>query len=411
MQTPASVLFVWLRLMLAFSIVGLAAWSLREWYRDINSPAQVRVVEGTVLDADMPMREIAPGPPKGWTPGWNRQTALLTAGCLLLLLSVAGSWINPRLWRPTGQSVPTMVGGESHRVKRDDGTELFIETFGPPDGPTVVATHGWGTDRREWAYLRERCPAVRLVVWDLPGSGRSTRPTNNDYSLEKFARDLRAVIDISGAASVTLIGHSIGGMTILTFCRLFPEMLGAGVSGLILVHTTYKNPVRTMPLSGLLTAIERPVIVPLLYLQIVLSPLVWLSNCLSYLNGSTHWSIAWSGFGGTESAAKLDFVARYSLISSPAVLARGCLGMLAYDAKATLAEIRIPTMVVAGKQDPVTPKSASDVIAQGISASTSQTQDPAKHYGFFEHHEHFADAVLQFCSQISTSNRPSVVSV
>ena len=76
-----------------------------------------------------------------------------------------------------------------------------------------------------------------------------------------------------------LLGHSIGGMITLTFCRLFPQALGTRVRAIALVQTTYTNPVRTTNMAGLLTALERPIIVPLLHLTIWLSPLLWLSNC------------------------------------------------------------------------------------------------------------------------------------
>ena len=45
-----------------------------------------------------------------------------------------------------------------------------------------------------------------------------------------------------------LLGHSIGGMIVLTFCRQFPKALGTTVNSLTLVHTTYTNPLRTTTL-------------------------------------------------------------------------------------------------------------------------------------------------------------------
>jgi hypothetical protein len=68
--------------------------------------------------------------------------------------------------------------------------------------------------------------------------------------------------------------YSIGGMITLTFCRLFPKALGDGVRAIALVQTTYTNPVRTTNMAGLLTALERPIIVPLLHLTIWLSWLI-----------------------------------------------------------------------------------------------------------------------------------------
>jgi hypothetical protein len=82
-------------------------------------------------------------------------------------------------------------------------------------------------------------------------------------------------------------------------------------------------------MASFLTVLERPVIVPLLHLTIWLSPLLWLSNLMSYLNGSALLSTNSSGFAGTETWEELDFVARFQLQASPGVMARGMLGCFA----------------------------------------------------------------------------------
>jgi hypothetical protein len=61
---------------------------------------------------------------------------------------------------------------------------------------------------------------------------------------------------------------------------------------------------------------------------------------MSYLNGSALLSTKSSGFAGTETWEQLDFVARFQLQASPAVMARGMFGMLRYDATATLKAIK-----------------------------------------------------------------------
>ena len=73
---------------------------------------------------------------------------------------------------------------------------------------------------------------------------------------------------------MVLVGHSIGGMAILTFCRLFPETLGREVAGIALVNTTYTMPLNTVLAGGLLRALRWPVLVPLLYVTVALWPLV-----------------------------------------------------------------------------------------------------------------------------------------
>ncbi len=50
----------------------------------------------------------------------------------------------------------------------------------------------------------------------------------------------------------------MGGMVLLTFCRLFPEHLGTRVKGLALVDTTYTNPARTTTASGFMCAVQKP---------------------------------------------------------------------------------------------------------------------------------------------------------
>jgi len=70
----------------------------------------------------------------------------------------------------------------------------------------------------------------------------------------------------------------------------------------------------------------------------MLSPIVWLMNWLSYLNGSLH-IVELSGFTGTETRGQLDFSALLSAKGWPAVLARGTLAMLKYDETATLGRL------------------------------------------------------------------------
>jgi pimeloyl-ACP methyl ester carboxylesterase len=272
-----------------------------------------------------------------------------------------------------------------------------VEVSGPEGAPTLVLTHGWGNDRSEWDELKRALGGrFRLIAWDLPGLGRSSQPANRDYGLEKLAGDLQAVLGLAGERPAVLLGHSIGGMITLTFCRLFPEALGSRVRGLALVQTTYTNPVRTTTLAGLLTALERPLIVPLLRLTIGLAPLVWLMNQLSYLNGSAHLSTIHSGFAGQETWAQVDHFARLGAKAWPAVLARGMFGMLRYDATATLATVPVPTLVVAGDRDPVCRREASERMHQGIPGSQLAVLSPAKHMGLIEHHRTFAERVSQF---------------
>jgi len=259
----------------------------------------------------------------------------------------------------------------------------------------------------EWYYLKQQLTdTFRLIVWDLPGLGLSTQPANHDYSLENLARDLEAVLAFAGNRPALLLGHSIGGMITLTFCRLFPEALGPRVAGLALVHTTYTNPVRTTQGAKLLTALERPLIVPLLHLTIWLSPLVWLMNWMSYFNGMAHLFTKQSGFAGTETGEQIAFATSFQPLASPAVLARGMFGMLGYDATATLPQINIPTLLVPGNLDSTCKPEASERMHQSIPSAQLAPLFPAKHMGLLEHNEQFAARVRQFALVATKTGHP-----
>ena len=190
----------------------------------------------------------------------------------------------------------------------------------------------------EWAYLRRALiPRFRLLAFDLRGHGRSGPAPSGDYSPSALAGDLAAVADLAGAGPAVLLGHSAGGMATLDLCRQFPERLGPRVAGLVLVNTTDHDPVRTTTAAGLFTAVRAPLLTPLLWPTVGLWPLLWLSSWVSYANGTAHLAAWLTGFAGRPGRGQLDAAARLNARTSPAVLARGVLGMFRYDARATWA--------------------------------------------------------------------------
>jgi pimeloyl-ACP methyl ester carboxylesterase len=387
---PTSILRVWFFGLFSFILIGAGIYCSHEWYRRSWSYDFTR--QRSYFDPHL---------------GFNHPTLFLAVAVILLLWVLIGGLIVRALFGlltkakgSAGGDAPSRHSSEKgvvSRLGRPDGSELHVECYGPEGAPVIVLTHGWGADRTEWNYLqRDLAGRFRLIVWDLPGLGRSTQPTNHDYRLENLASDLQAVLALAGDQPAILLGHSIGGMITLTFCGLFPQELGTRVGGIALIQTTYTNPVRTTTFAGLLTALERPLIIPLLHLTIWLAPVVWLMNQLSYLNGSSHLSSKGSGFAGTETWEQVEHVTRLGVKAWPAVLARGMLGMLRYDATATLKTMMVPTLVIAGDHDPVCKPEASRRMRYDIAASDLAMLKPAKHMGLLEHHQHFAKHVSQF---------------
>ena len=385
-----------------------------------------------------------------YEPGWNRATAMLAGGVALLAWATLGRVIGKGLFRltlrggtpdsgmgvrPDSNTSPLVAKreskkerrrksrlakvvavsrkpitaepeadedprgdrtGEVHTIKRPDGSVLRVECYGPPDAPPIVFTHGWGCNSTEWFYpKRHLAGRFRLIVWDEPGLGLSKKPDNNDYRLENLAADLEAVLALAGNRPAVLVGHSIGGMITLTFCKVFTGALRARVAGLVLAHTSYTNPVRTTQFAAFYTAIEKPVLIPLMHLTIATWPLMWLMNLMSYLNGSLERSTHSSGFCN-ETRGQLDFATRFAAHGRPDVLARGMLGMIRYDATDVLGRIDVPTLVFVGDRDATTKPEAGQFIARNVPGAELVTLSPAKHMGLVEHHERFDQRLAEF---------------
>lgn len=410
---PFNILGIWLRGLLSVVIIAAGIYLLSRWYETshkigpaLSTPITAAPETGQGdLDGRSRRFEVVRGRRVfRFEPGANKETAYLAGGIALLLWATVGGLF--------GRSLTMLMGnqkqasgrinddprdertGEVHELARPDGSKLRVECYGPADAPPIVFSHGWGANSTEWYYPKKSLAGkYRLIVWDEPGMGLSKKPDNNDYRMENLAADLDVVLSLAGGRPTVLVGHSIGGMITLTFCKTFSKELSRRVAGLVLVHTTYTNPVRTTKWAPLYTALEKPLIIPLLYLTIATWPLAWLMNWLSYVNGSAHQSTHKSSFAGTETPGQLTFCARFMPHARPDVLARGMLGMIAYDATQTLSTIPVPTLVVVGDKDTTTPPEAGRYIASHVPRAQLATLAPARHMGLIEWHETF-DAMI-----------------
>ncbi len=336
-----------------------------------------------------------------WYEGELVGISYLIGSLIMILWSFTGGLISLPLLRRKGVDEPKRIRSSTvQRIARPDGSVLHVEFYGPEDGQPIILCHGWGPNSTVWYYAkRQLSDRFRVIVWDLPGLGKSTKPKNKDYSIEKYARDLEAVLAIAGSQPTILLGHSMGGMILLTFCRLFPEHLGSRVAGLILVDTTYTNPVKTTIFSRLLRKLQKPLLEPLLHLTIILSPILWLMTWLSYLNGSLYISVELSGFKGTETRGQLNFSALLSALGSPGVLARGTLAMFNYEETKTLSTINIPVLLICGASDIATIPPASIRMNAELPHAQLVTLKPGGHMALMEQNQRFAEAVRVFCSK------------
>jgi pimeloyl-ACP methyl ester carboxylesterase len=104
-----------------------------------------------------------------------------------------------------------------------EGIEVSYLDEGGKDALPVVFIHGWACSGDFWRFqvsaLRER---FRVIAVDLPGFGESGKPHDRLYTLQFFARAVKAVLDHAGVKRPVLAGHSMGYGIAVQFLADYP---------------------------------------------------------------------------------------------------------------------------------------------------------------------------------------------
>jgi pimeloyl-ACP methyl ester carboxylesterase len=127
----------------------------------------------------------------------------------------------------------------------DDGEQLYIRDVGR--GPAIICCNGVGVSTFFWSYVVEYFrDRYQVVLWDYRGHGRSTLPSSPetaDLSMERFAKDLRVVVEaLQLDAPVILIGHSMGCQVLLQYAVDHPT----DVRAMVPMLGTFARPLDTL---------------------------------------------------------------------------------------------------------------------------------------------------------------------
>ena len=371
---PFMIIIRFLFSLLSLAVLGISLYLLWQWY-----------------DGDLVQRADGLGV-------LVRTDWFLWVGLGLLALSLLGRPVMTPLLarRDTDPSLPERGNGRT--IQGESGAALYVEEFGAADAPVIVLTHGWAMDSTIWYYAkRDLAKDFRVIAWDLPGMGRSKPATPSAIGLSEFAKDLRSVIALAGERKVVLVGHSIGGMTIQTLARDYPDFFNQRVAGSVLLNTTYTNPLKTMILSGLAQAIRWPLLEPLMRLGILLQPLVWLSAWQSYLSGSAHLANR-IGFGKYVTHSQLNHTSLLATRNAPGNIHRGNLAMFRWDATHAMAQVAPPLLVISGEVDIVTKPEAGKQIAMDRGQTGHILVEGVNHMGFLEQADIYNRAIAEFAA-------------
>ncbi|MFB7424992.1 MULTISPECIES: alpha/beta fold hydrolase [Streptomyces] len=261
---------------------------------------------------------------------------------------------------------------------------------------TVVFSHGFCLSQDSWHYQREALRGrVRTVFWDQRGHGRSARGPEEPVTIDRLGRDLKAVIDAAAPEGpLVLVGHSMGGMTVMALADRHPELIRDRVVGVALIGTSagrLEEVSYGLPLAGV-NAVRR-------VLPGVLRALGSQAELVE--KGRRATADLFAGLVKKYSFASKDVdpaVVRFAermIESVPVdVVAAFYPAFGAHDKLAALAAFRdLPALALAGDQDLVTPASHTEAIAEALPGSRLVVVPDAGHLVMLERPGAVTDAL------------------
>ena len=259
-----------------------------------------------------------------------------------------------------------------------NGSRLnYVDTGG--EGTPVLLLHAFPLHGGMWqSQIDTLGSRHRLIAPDLKGFGASDAPDDPaDYSMDGYAHDLKGLLDELGVATAIVAGLSMGGYIAFAFLRLYPESVGA----LVLADTRAEPdaPEGRDKRSAQQYQVRE---------QGTAALIETLSGAL---------------LGPTTRAAKPDVVARTKeLMDNPPAGFIGALEAMKKrpDSSGDLAKIDIPTLILVGEEDGVTPPEASRKMHEHIGGSRLEVLPGAGHLSNLETPEAFDNALAGFLAEL-----------
>jgi pimeloyl-ACP methyl ester carboxylesterase len=302
-------------------------------------------------------------------------------------------------------------------VPTDFGVDLYVEVVDPVDGidldlgpldgaePTLVFIHGFCLDMGTFHFQRAeltRLGDYRMVFYDQPGHGQSDKLADGEYTLDDLADGLIRVIDeCAPEGPLVLIGHSMGGMTVMALAEQYPDLFGDRIKGVVLVSTSAgKLDEVAFGLPDYVTRIARPL------MPVVIGGGKLTSGVVDNIRRAST-DFGWLltrryGFGSEEpDRALVSFVERMNSRTDTEVVARYLRTVYTHARYPALEALkRTKVLVVCGEDDKITPPDHSAEICRILPDASFVAVPGAGHVALLERPDIVNAALLEFLEQI-----------
>ena len=249
-----------------------------------------------------------------------------------------------------------------------------------------MLSHGVTLSNRTWVKQFEALPGqgFRVIAFDHRGHGDSEAGSGG-HSVDNLGDDVRTVLDALDVRDAVLVGHSMGGIAVQAYVTRHPEHAAEHLRGIVLLSTLYRGPdQRDASLAAAPPARDRP------------SPdlgAVLRRRDLGLV-------LARIGFGTNPRPSHVELT-RQMIASCAAETSRlAPQALLSLDLTAVLPTITLPTLVVCGTSDVITPPAESRRIAQLIPGARLELFPKAGHMLMLERAEELDALIVDFAREV-----------
>lgn len=277
-------------------------------------------------------------------------------------------------------------GVTEHELATPDGGTIHVLDKGK--GRPLVLLHGITLRADVWApQFHQLADRYRVIAVDLRGHGTS-KAGSSGFGIPRLGDDLATVLTELDLHDAVLVGHSMGGMTVMQFCGDHTDVLDERVAGLVFVATRAHQVLPPYIDRGARRLAARG------------QALIDAGRTLPPRATASSNQIVRLAFGDHPSKRAVELVAEMGRSIPPEALVPSLSGLIEHDARAALKATDTPSLVIVGTRDLLTPVPAASHLAHLLPDSELVVLPRAGHQLMQERPDELAELIDAFTARL-----------
>jgi non-heme chloroperoxidase len=281
----------------------------------------------------------------------------------------------------------------NHTLDTHDRGTIYVVERGNALDPPIVLSHGVTLSVRTWFHQLEELPkeGFRTIAFDHRGHGRSVLGEEG-HSLENLGRDFKTVLERLDLRDAVLVGHSMGGVAVQSFVTNFPEVAAERVAGIVLLSTLAYTPFGSRS-TRTKARIEK------MLKRSPDSQWLWDAPNLGFLAARV-------GFGKSPRPSHVELVRKMMGECPPDTRRDAPRVLVGLDLTRDLPNVQIPTLVIGGTADVLTPPFEARQMARLIPGARLELMSGGGHMLMLERTDELDRLIVDFAHEVR-AGRPA----